>query len=213
MKMSLRIISKWFTLILVLILVFVVVLFVSYQNFFACKISCNHTKEASKGLTQAKIVTYHGANATYTGPTSLEGSSFENLAVTGPAHLKNIKAHFINITGPLHVEEVSCGTLQVIGPIQASHLQVGQAILVGPTKASISKFGNLTITADEIFLEDSSVGNITIKKDQDKVQKLYLRAKTFVKGDIVFESGKGQIIMHKDSLINGTIKGAQIETE
>lgn len=165
------------------------------------------------------------------GPTQLEGVRAENISIMGPLQFKNLeviknlevvgpvkegaKGRFANVkvTGPLQAEQLTAESLQVIGPVELKEVIIkGDSIIYGPLTASKSRFQNLTITAKDIELDDVTVGNIFIKKDREVNQTLTLDGDTTVNGQIVFESGKGRILLKSKSVVlKGEVRGAILE--
>ena len=68
---------------------------------------------------------------------------------------------------------------------------------------------NLEIDADRIILNNTKVQSIRIKLSGNK-QILILDKGTKVSGEIVFESGKGDIFLSNDSSIAGEIAGGEV---
>lgn len=80
-------------------------------------------------------------------------------------------------------------------------------------KAVKSTFHNITITSDQVTLEDSKIKDIVVEKSDDRKQVLHLKGKTIVEGNITFESGKGTVKQGSEVKIQGEIKGATVEKE
>jgi len=136
--------------------------------------------------------------------------------ITGPTtKSENGTAGSLNIIGPSTAENIICKKFEVVGPVEETKLTVsGETDIAGSLKAEESTFEDLTLLTNESSLKDVKVKNISIKKndkDKEKKQILRLQGSTFIKGNIIFESGKGIVELGPDVKIQGTIKGATVE--
>lgn len=170
--------------------------------------------------------------ASFIGPTDLKEITAKSLSVMGPLHFNHLKVEkateivgpisnsefgafdSLTITGPFVAKNVTCSKLEVTGPVDVTDLQIsGATTIIGPLRAVKSTFQNITITSDQVTLEDSKTKDIVVEKNEDKKQVLHLKGKTIVEGNITFESGKGTIKQGAEVKIQGEIKGATVEKE
>lgn len=181
------------------------------------------------GPTHLKNSTYKSL-AIY-GPAQLENLRSESLSVMGPLEFTNLevlknaeivgpvksseKGRFaiLKVIGSFQAEQITADTLQIIGPSQLKEVIIkGESIIYGPLHASKSRLQNLTITAKEVELDNVSLSNIYVKKDGANEQTLVLDGNTTVTGNIIFESGKGRILLKsKDVVLKGGVRGAIVE--
>lgn len=170
--------------------------------------------------------------ASFMGPTDLKEITAKSLSVMGPLHFNHLKVEkaaeifgpvsnsefgtfgSLFITGPFVAKNVTCSKLEVTGPVDVTDIQVsGATTIIGPLRAVKSTFENITITSDQVTLEDSKTKDIIVEKNEDKKQVLNLKGKTIVEGNITFESGKGIVKQGLEVKIQGEIKGATVEKE
>ncbi|HVV68824.1 MAG TPA: hypothetical protein VHE99_07335 [Gammaproteobacteria bacterium] len=187
----------------------------------------------------AQAVDYYGPThlsksnldaVTVYGPANLNQVKADSVVVTGPVQFKDLEvaggAEFtgpvtsstngrfgeLKVTGPFDASQVQTGKLDVTGPVKVKGLFVsGDTEVIGPLDAAQSHFGNLTVNAEEINLDNVVVTGNVIVKDNDKKQTLYLKGST-VQGNINFESGKGTVVIRGGSSeVKGQVKGATLE--
>lgn len=160
---------------------------------------------------------------------------FHNLTVSkgssiaGPVK-KSEKGKFgsLSVVGEFEATDVTCEKLDAAGAVTVTGLTVfGEANVAGALtlkaskdpKVAPNKLKNLTISADEISLEDTVVeGNIVVKKAPSwfgggQKKTLRLLGKTTVKGTITFESGTGHIEQGREANIIGKVTGAAVEKQ
>lgn len=90
----------------------------------------------------------------------------------------------------------------------------GLSTITGKVYAELSQFsGVLTLNACQAEFSQSSTSQIQMTRQRDcpdDVEKLYLKAKTIVNGNITFTGGNGQVYLSKDSLIKGQVTGGTV---
>jgi hypothetical protein len=164
------------------------------------------------------------------GSMDIENSAFNTLIVSGSLDFTNIKIkEILTVTGSASGKGLECKRLIVSGSLTGENIIVtGDAVLSGGfevtnakmqghtnisggLEAKHSEFHEIEMDSNEITLIDTMVHNIIIKASSKyDTQKIILKGKTIISGDIIFESGKGQIVADKQVVIKGKIEGAKL---
>lgn len=139
---------------------------------------------------------------------------FHNLAVAEKAIIKGAMQGDKGKFGPLEIEgfaeidHVICDTLKVKGAVNANYLDVNKdAAIEGALHVHYGKFQNLIVKGNEITLEDVTINNIIISKNQPP-SVIILKGRTLVNGNITFESNDGVVtVENSEVLIKGEIIG------
>jgi cytoskeletal protein CcmA (bactofilin family) len=171
------------------------------------------------------------ANAqSMTGFISLEGKTYDDLKITGVADMKQITAKSINVIGPSSLSDVTTsGALTIIGPVTGSNITVsGPASIQGTFDvmhfvakdntyvkggffARESSFADVIVLSNEMSFDRCKLRSLVIKRDKSvDTQTVNLGGGTQVLGDITFESGTGRLVIEKNVIISGAVKGANI---
>ncbi len=117
--------------------------------------------------------------------------------------------HFSN-SGSLQVKDFKASHGIVEGALYGEHIVVLENLKIsGECDVSKSKFGTIEINSDTATFEDSEIANIIVKF-ANKSQKIILKGKTIVAGNIIFESGYGKIYLSSKTKIIGKVKGAEL---
>lgn len=160
--------------------------------------------------------------------TKSKNGTFHNLSVLGKFEATDVTCKNLAVAGPVTAKNITCKQLEVAGPVTVTGLTVtGETSIAGPLtlkapkdpKMSQNKLQNLTVSAEKIALDTTDVqGDIQVKQargwlGRDKKQVLQLKGKTTVKGNITFESGKGEIEQGPDVKVKGKITGATVKTK
>lgn len=200
---------------------------------FICSLLLLQKTSAALYIGDKSLRNVTSQDGTFIGSTKLKDSSFHSLSVVGPFSFQNLKIQkkaeivgetinsqngefeVINVTGPFFATDVKCDEFNVVGFVQVSRLYVLKyARIVGYLSAYESSFNDMEITSNEIRLEDTELNNLIVKKneyDKQKKEVVYLKGHTVVRGDIIFESGKGIVKQDPASKVNGRIIGAILE--
>ncbi|MBF0300075.1 MAG: hypothetical protein HQK51_15240 [Oligoflexia bacterium] len=134
----------------------------------------------------------------------------ENLDILGPTTLTNnskIEGK-INVVGPINLRSVTLNTGRVVGPFDAENLKVsGELNIVGTVDCNNCKFKSpLVITSKKCSFKDSEMESLRILKDGEKAtQKIYLRGKTTVHGDIICEGKNVEIVLDEGAKVLGNV--------
>ncbi len=161
------------------------------------------------------------------GSAKLSNHSFENLTVSGSANLKDLKidkdlvvsgsvtavnmtADNISVSGSASLEKIKVkNNLEVSGSISGSNVTVtGKTKVSGGMTISEGDFSDIEISAKRLKLVNSKAHNILLL-DSDSKQKLKLK-NSIVSGDVIFESGEGEIYLDNNSKILGKVEGGNI---
>lgn len=147
----------------------------------------------------------------YAGGKSL---SCDNFIINGALEADEVHAKTGTVNGSLQGNSIHIeNDLTVHGSLEGSKIKVfGKTEIYGAISASNSTFDDIEISSSEAEFKGTTTNNITFKKPRkvERIQKITLKNQSIVKGDIVFESGKGEVYMSGDSKVLGTIKGGTI---
>ena len=147
------------------------------------------------------------------GAADFSNAHFKSLSVNGALDLNNSKVdERIKVHGAASLNKVQVGSVKVYGALHAKGVVVhGTAKIAGALVAHNSKFQDIKISTVECALENTTTKNIVFETDSHKKQqKLVLKGKTVINGDITFESENGEVILDKTSTIKGKIIGGKI---
>ena len=140
------------------------------------------------------------------GSLDLNGrSDIANTHIPGDisAHGRVLLTHS-TVSGPVHV----IGRLDAINSIIK-----GNTHIIGFIDGTNTKLlGNLSILSNEAYFQNATLHNITFLKDENiwHEHKTLRLKNTTVKGNIVFEQGKGVVELFGKSSITGKVTGGNI---
>ena len=148
------------------------------------------------------------------GPASYNNVTLPTLEVMGPASLVDVKVEGqTNIQGPLDARDSKLNNLEVNGPVSLQGTTVtGQTMISGPLALDKkSSLEDISISANEMIIKDSTVNNIVVRKANDKSKKqvITLEGAAHIKGTIRFEQEGGQVIMRDMAKVDGLITGGE----
>jgi len=148
------------------------------------------------------------------GPASYNNVTLPTLEVMGPASLVDVKVDGqTNIQGPLDARDSKLNNLEVNGPVSLQGTTVtGQTMINGPLLLDKkSSLEDVSISANDVTIKDSTVNNITMRKTNDKSKKqvITLEGAAHVKGSIRFEQEGGQVVMRDTAKVDGLITGGE----
>ncbi len=146
------------------------------------------------------------------GSVVLNNVKFESLRINGSLDFKDLVIEKkISINGSANGNNLKCQEFTINGSLNANYIDIsGKTKISGDLTVSDGNFGDIEISSDEINLTSSKVKNIFVKKIRSRTQILELNKKTIIFGDVIFESGNGEIILNDGSEIHGSIKGAVV---
>lgn len=175
------------------------------------------------------VTIQNGLATSINGFTTQQNASLGDCIINGGADLKSTKADSLTIHGNLSFADLSVArTLDVYGSVNGNALNcnsfrvygscVGKNITIsgkmevaGSLNVSDSTFQDIEIKiVEESVLDNSSAANITIEPDNGRPQRLRLKGKTVIAGDITFKSGSGEIRQDSTAEVKGKISGAQV---
>jgi hypothetical protein len=179
-----------------------------------------------------KIVTGKGSSFKSYGPTSFEEKTLEGaVTVYGPASFKDVTVNAsTHVMGPMVAEKSFFQTIHVDGPLSLKMCEIKNGLVNGPVEmtsckvnemieingslfSSTSEFnGDISIATNELTLQgQTKAKNIFIRATQeDKEQKVYLKDRALVEGDIAFEAGKGKVFVSEGAKVAGQISGGTL---
>jgi hypothetical protein len=143
---------------------------------------------------------------------------FESLKFNGRMTLEGTKISGpVEVNGSLSAQDATIGSLNVTGHSYLSTTQVkGKALIDGFFSADKTTFGDeLVVKAHRITLRECNVGTIIMKKvlwpfDNQVVE---LTDGTRCSGNVIFESGKGRLILRNGSTCKGEVLGGDLQKE
>lgn len=132
-------------------------------------------------------------------------------SVYGALVLADATKKDLSIYGAATLTNVTAESLTIYGGLIASNLTVsGKTTIFGVITADDSTFNDLELASDASVLTNSKANKVNVIADKDKKQELTLKGTTVISGDVVFESGKGELHTDKDVVIKGQVKGAVV---
>lgn len=151
-------------------------------------------------LAQSKIL----SSADITGECESHRSYYEgSTKITG-----NLRSHY----------DLFSRDVNVIGDFRADDSEFkDQVSIIGAVNADDSIFEkNMDIQSCMIEFSQVQSSHINIKPEKkcnDQIQKIYLRNKSKINGNIHFAGGNGMVILSQDSTISGQVIGGKVVRE
>jgi len=141
--------------------------------------------------------------------------TLESLDVSGLAKLNGTTViNDLKITGTLIALYAHLNDFEIIGEANLTDTKVDkEASIIGSLQATRSIFlRNLNLLTQKAIFTNCKVQSLSIQQDSafKGKQTLELRQGTVVNGSIVFESGKGEILLYPGSRILGSVTGAKV---
>lgn len=147
------------------------------------------------------------------GNAEFKNSKFQSLTVNGKLNFKDLTVSgLVKINGTANGKNIECDRLIVYGNLEGYKIKVnGESILVGYFNVYDSVFKELNVHSGKISLTNTSTNNIVIKTLKNKIkQQLILKGQTIVNGDVIFESGSGEVLLDSQAKITGQIIGSKV---
>jgi hypothetical protein len=137
----------------------------------------------------------------------MNGTKIQELAeVNGVLNAMKASFNRLNVNGNFQGQEVAITEGKINGNTVLVKSKVSGIITIyGLLKANESEFsGKIVVDSSETFISNSKIQDILILNSSEKsiVQKIYLMDNTIVKGSIVFQSGKGEVIISNSPTIS-----------
>ncbi len=126
--------------------------------------------------------------------TGFKGN-FQKLHAIGNADLIDVRVEYLDITGPTAIKNSTVKSIHVVGSLEVTNTTVG----------------TVNVNTSSVILRDSKANSIRVKKDPNIEQKLVLNNSSV--GDVIFDSGNGQIYVIGNAEITGKVTGATIIKE
>jgi cytoskeletal protein CcmA (bactofilin family) len=140
--------------------------------------------------------------------SSLKSNGFVTLSGTTVKGL-------VDVNGKLEADGASIGSMDVNGSVTLTNCRVnGKARVNGFFSATKTAFfDECSVASQKVILTACTAPSIVIRDISwmPGTQVLELQGGSKVSGNVTFESGKGKIILSEESLVAGTIIGAEIE--
>jgi hypothetical protein len=132
----------------------------------------------------------------------------------GIFRLQGTKAAGVDVTGSLIAQEARLGGLLVKGEANLQDCRIeGTAEVIGSLRAYGGSFEKeLALLAQKAVFEQCDVAAIRIREDLGfkGKQVIELKKGTHVRGSIVFEAGRGEVILHPGAHLLGNVTGGHI---
>jgi hypothetical protein len=144
----------------------------------------------------------------------MKNITMDNLTVNGSLNFFNLTIKDkLQVNGSAGGKTLICNTIKINGSLNGENITInGEAKINGGLSVLNSSLQDIKISSNNIVLNNSKANNIIINKqsDKNKVQKLLLKGKTIIYGNIIFESNNGEIYLDSAAEINGKITGGNI---
>lgn len=144
------------------------------------------------------------------GSTTLEALTAAGLVKLSGTSIQNT----LHVDGSLIAKDATIGTLEVTGEANLTRTTLHNPTRIfGSLQANHSTFEQLlTIQTQKAVFTATSLNAITVQKDVafKGKQILELRQGTQVNGPILFESGKGEVLVYPGSLLLGSVTGGKV---
>jgi len=154
---------------------------------------------------------YHAGNS-FAGSTACVKANMTSLSVNGPVTIQQSTITSAVINGPTDLNRSTVFQLTANGPLKLTEANINELVLQGSLDAKKSTINKIKISG-EITLTDSTVTSVTFKRKSlaSSPSKIYLKGKSQVNGDIVFENGQGLVYAEKTAKVTGKIIGGKLE--
>lgn len=120
----------------------------------------------------------------------------------------------VHVDGSLISLHARIGNLEVMGEANLTDTVIqNEGFVLGSIQAVRSIFKqNITLLTQKAVFTGSTLEGITVRKDGacKGKQTIELKQKTLVKGPIVFESGRGEVLVYPGSQVLGQVTGGKI---
>jgi cytoskeletal protein CcmA (bactofilin family) len=176
----------------------------------------------------SSVFRMHYLNKSF-GVRTFKDETFDTLTCYGASHLDNVSIKGpLTIYGRLDANDLNVqGKVFIYGQTEMNDVQLkddlmvygkltldkgvvaGKTKIYGSVRIEDGKLNDLFVHARRITLTSSSVKNIYMEKESGKITVVLVKTK--VEGDIVFDSGKGRVIVDRNSSISGKVIDGDIE--
>jgi len=159
----------------------------------------------------------HFANLKVTDKCTINGSGkgddvfCHDIILHGSFTTQNLRTFSMVVHGNLSGNDIAItNNLIIDGALDCQTINVsGYTQIYGEMNVSGSTFNDIILTTQKSTITNSNAGNITIKAEQNHraAQQLILKGDTIITGNIVFESGNGELHLDKEVTVKGQIYG------
>lgn len=141
------------------------------------------------------------------GPATMNGTNILELAeINGLLNATKASFNRLHMNGNFQGQEVSIKEGEFNGSVGIIKSKVtGTISIYGLLIASESEFlDKIIFDSSEIYISNSKVQDILVlnSSEYSPAQKIYLKEGTVIKGTIIFNSGKGEVVVSSDSVIS-----------
>ncbi|HJN37892.1 MAG TPA: hypothetical protein QF353_03855 [Gammaproteobacteria bacterium] len=103
------------------------------------------------------------------------------------------------------------GNIKVKGSIHMKGSRVlGKTFIMGALDVENSRLKDIEITAKQAVFSQSQAGTVRVKRTPNDTQRIYLQGGTLISGNIVFESGNGEVVKSDQARVLGQIIGGHV---
>ena len=129
------------------------------------------------------------------GSASFQNMHFKSLDVSGSLNFENLTiTEALHVSGAAKGKILKCKSLDVSGTFNGEDITInGKTVISGELNTKNSSFQDIEIKSSKSTLKNSTAHNIIVQPTTDKPQKLILKGSTIISGDVVFQSGDGEV--------------------
>ncbi|SCA58709.1 hypothetical protein AB751O23_AL_00090 [Chlamydiales bacterium SCGC AB-751-O23] len=152
------------------------------------------------------------------GSSSFFNQTIDNLDFKGTVDLDDVNVKKdMHVQGIAKIEGGKIFNLQVEGILEIEDSIVeGDVNIVGELEAENTQFmKTLIFIGEELELKKTQAQDIILKKPNESklTQRVRVREGSVVQGNIIFESGDGEVILDNDSRFLGNVQGGRVVSE
>lgn len=148
----------------------------------------------------------------FSGAVWLKDKKMDEIKVFGAADVESVTAKKVDVNGALRAKKLTVDEgVAVHGAVTVSETVVkGNVEVSGGLEAIGSTLQDVSI-AGAASLVDTTAKSVRFTGTEGE-QKLRLSGKTEVAGDVVFDNGKGEVLLEKGAVVKGQVKGGKVVT-
>lgn len=134
-----------------------------------------------------------------------------SLTVSGSAKGHYLEGDNFSVNGSLKGDYIKFNNATINGSVSGDHISISDKLKVfGRVKVSDSQFSSVEISSEKSIFKNSKIEQLSVLKDDDVKQEIYLEEGTIVSGNIEFESGKGVVYLKDNSRVEGKVSGGKV---
>lgn len=151
---------------------------------------------------------------TLEGMNSLGAQTVEQITSSGLLKLNGTKVtQMLRVSGSLLTQSARLHTVEVYGEANLSQTTVEQpSTIIGYLRAQNSQFlAPLTLGAQKAVFTSCKIASLTVRKEDafKGKQIIELKQNSLIEGDVVFESGRGEVHLYPGTQLLGTVQGGK----